>query len=328
MTESTASLKRVVRLLGVVTAIGMFIVLVMGSTVTNTGSEHGCGKSWPLCHGRLIPQFAVSTLIEWSHRAVVGVETVLILALAAGALWLYRDRLEVRILVPVMVLFLFLQAGLGAWAVMAPQLSAVLALHFGVSLIAFASVMLTAVMLYEIDGMGGFDQMRRIALPRRFVWYSWLLIGFTYIVVYSGAYVRHTNADDVCRGWPLCNGVALPAMASKASTNLGHRVLALMLTVAIVGLFMWARQFKAERRDIYLAAHAAVALVVMQAVVGAVVVWTHVDLFSALAHAATVGLLFSALSYLCVHTFPLPATQRAVVPQPSPAHVGATSAGP
>ena len=28
--------------------------LLMGATVTNTGSSEGCGKSWPLCHGEFI----------------------------------------------------------------------------------------------------------------------------------------------------------------------------------------------------------------------------------------------------------------------------------
>src|SRR2546430_15137729 len=68
-------------------AAGMFLVLVMGVTVTTTGSAEGCGRDWPLCHGRFVPDFAVATAIEFSHRAVTGVEGILIVALAvlAGA---------------------------------------------------------------------------------------------------------------------------------------------------------------------------------------------------------------------------------------------------
>src|SRR5437763_6710705 len=114
-------MKRNARVLGVLATVGMFLVLIMGSTVTSTGSEHGCGRSWPLCHGQLIPQMAVSTAIEFSHRAIVGVETMLILAFAAVTLYAYRRR-DVQFLAGLMVAFLFLQAGLGAWAVMYPQL--------------------------------------------------------------------------------------------------------------------------------------------------------------------------------------------------------------
>jgi cytochrome c oxidase assembly protein subunit 15 len=304
----------------------MFAVLVMGATVTNTGSEHGCGKSWPLCHGKLIPQFAVSTLIEWSHRAVVGVETVLILGLAAGALYLYRRRTEMRILVPLMVAFLFLQAALGAWAVMYPQVSAVLALHFGVSLVAFASVFLTCVLLFEFDGAARFDRLREIRVPRRFTRFVWTLTAFTYLVVYSGAYVRHTKADDACTGWPLCNGTLVPGLHDKVGSNFGHRLLALALTAGIVWLFLWARRLRHDRPDLYLASQFALGLVVLQAVVGALVVWTDMDIFTALAHAATVGLLFSALTYMCVHVLPLPASpETSPHSRRTPELVGASS---
>src|SRR5579884_367406 len=110
-------MRRVLTWLSVVASCGMFVVLVMGALVTNTGSAQGCGGSWPLCHGQFIPEMATATLIEFSHRAVTGVESMLVLALAAGTLWLYRRRRETRVLVPLMVLFLFLQAALGGLAV-------------------------------------------------------------------------------------------------------------------------------------------------------------------------------------------------------------------
>src|SRR2546429_6973981 len=81
---------RVLKWLSVVTACGMFVVLVMGALVTNTGSAEGCGGSWPLCKGQFIPEMAFQTLVEFSHRAVTGAETVLVLMLAAGTLLLYR----------------------------------------------------------------------------------------------------------------------------------------------------------------------------------------------------------------------------------------------
>lgn len=291
-------MKTLTRYLAIVSAAGMFVVLVMGATVTNTGSEHGCGKSWPLCHGRLIPQFAVSTFIEFSHRAVVGVESVLVIATAVLALYLYRDRREIRVLAPVMVAFLFLQAGLGAWAVMAPQLAVVLALHFGVSLIAFASVLLTAVFLFEVDG---YDALRDRPIPRGFRWYTWGVTAYCYVVVYLGAYVRHTHADDGCRGWPLCNGQVVPAVHGAAETAFVHRLAALALVLAVSGLLLWSARLRDSRPDLFVGSVAAFVAVLAQGLAGAIVVLTDVDLFSALAHAALAGILFASLAYLTVH---------------------------
>src|SRR5436190_21933877 len=125
----------------------MFLVLVMGATVTNTGSAEGCGRSWPLCNGRFIPEQATATLIEFSHRAVTGVEGILVAGLAVAAWFGWRDRRALRGLIVLMVATLLLQAGMGAWAVMSPQTPVVLATHFGISLLCFASTCLVAAVI-------------------------------------------------------------------------------------------------------------------------------------------------------------------------------------
>src|SRR5947209_16357192 len=100
----------------------MFGVLVMGAAVTNTGSAEGCGRSWPLCNGQFVPEFTVATAIEYSHRAVTGVEGLLVIALTAAMYTLRRPRQdrEVWVLGGLMLGTLVLQAGLGAAAVLTP----------------------------------------------------------------------------------------------------------------------------------------------------------------------------------------------------------------
>jgi cytochrome c oxidase assembly protein subunit 15 len=301
------AMKRAIKALAVVTTAGMLLVLVAGATVTNTGSEHGCGKSWPLCQGKFIPQFAFTTAIEYVHRIDAGLETILILTLSAGAWYLYGHRREIRILAPLMVSFLFLQAGLGAWAVMEPQASAVLALHFGVSLVAFASVLLTTLFLFNVDGS---DSLRDIRPPVRFRRYVWALSAFTYVVVYSGAYVRHSDADEACSGWPLCNNRVIPVLHDKVASNFGHRLLAATLTLAIALLVLWAFRLRRSRPDLFSAAVAVLVLLGLQIIAGAAVAWTRVDVFAAVAHAGIIGLMFGALCTLCLRVLPRPAIRE------------------
>src|SRR5919198_4999561 len=99
-----------IRGLAVAATVGIFLVLVMGATVTNTGSAEGCGRSWPLCNGQFVPEFTLATAIEYSHRAVTGVEGLLVLALTAGLLVGWGTRGEARLLAGMMVGFLLLQA--------------------------------------------------------------------------------------------------------------------------------------------------------------------------------------------------------------------------
>src|SRR5215467_14602703 len=74
--------------------VGMLLVLIMGTAVTNTGSAEGCGRSWPLCNGQFVPEFTVATAIEYSHRAVTAVESVLVVGLAAAMVGLWRSQRE------------------------------------------------------------------------------------------------------------------------------------------------------------------------------------------------------------------------------------------
>jgi cytochrome c oxidase assembly protein subunit 15 len=295
-------MKALTRWIAVAASAGMFLVLVMGATVTNTGSQRGCGKSWPLCHGQLIPQMAVSTAIEFSHRAVVGIESMLVIGFAVALLLWYRPYVGLRWLAVIMVFFLFLQAGLGAWAVMAPQSAAALALHFGVSLLAFASVALATIFLFELDG---WERLRRTTVSQNLKWTIYGVTLYSYIVVYLGAYVRHTNADDACTGWPLCNGAIIPTFADKVASNFIHRIAAGLLTIAIIALFVQARRLRQERPDLYLGAVLSLVCVALQALTGAFVEWTNMDLFSALSHASFVALMFGALTYLCMQVTPV-----------------------
>jgi cytochrome c oxidase assembly protein subunit 15 len=104
------------RWLAGLTCAGMWLVLVMGAAVTNTGSAEGCGRSWPLCNGQFVPEFTVSTAIEYSHRAVTGVEGLLVVALTAAMLGLWRHDPQAVVLALLMLGTLLLQAGLGAGA--------------------------------------------------------------------------------------------------------------------------------------------------------------------------------------------------------------------
>jgi cytochrome c oxidase assembly protein subunit 15 len=306
-------LRRAARWLAAVAAFGMFIVLVMGSTVTSTGSGAGCGQSWPLCNGRFIPEFALATAIEFSHRAVTGVEGFLILGAAVGAVAFWRRRVEIRVLVPLMLLFLVLQAALGALSVLYPGWwgsDGILALHFGISLVAFASTLLVATTLFEADR--GSDALRDRVVPPAIRWGVWLLALYTYGVVYLGAYVRHTNAGLACLDWPLCQGSAFPGFVGPVGAVFSHRLSAIFLTLGTLGLFAWCWRLRAVRPDLFWASGVAVVMLLGQSATGAAIVFSRLSLFSSLSHGGVVALYFGALAYLCLGVLP---RQRSLRPR-------------
>ena len=287
-------MERAARILSVAATVGMFIVLIMGATVTSTGSGEGCGKSWPLCHGEFIPEYAFETLVEYSHRLVTGIEGLLILGLAITAFTVRRRYPELRALIPLMIVTLILQSGMGAWAVMAPQTPAIMASHFGISLVAFASVFLVTRVLWERTTIG---EAAARAVPSGYRWLAWGTLLWSIVVAYLGAYMRHSGAELACYTWPLCNGSLIPDLASPGvGIAWSHRLAALIAMGLVLWLALWARRFRDTRADLYRTDLWALAFVIAQALSGGFIVLSRISLASALSHAALMALLFAALA--------------------------------
>jgi heme a synthase len=298
---------KIVRPLATVTAVTMFIVYALGTLVTTTGSGHGCGDSWPLCHGRFVPEFAISTAIEFTHRVATAAVSVLVVAAAFGVLWLWRSRLELRILAPLMVVALFAEAGLGAALVLLPPSPVLLAIHFGTSLVLFGSVLLTALIVNELDG---WDRLRDQAVATGFRVLVFALALYTYVVGYLGAYMRLRGAELGCQGWPACNGQILPGFGGFVGIAFTHRVAAFILLAGTIWLFVWARSLRASRPDLYRGSIWALAAVIAQVFAGGIVALTKVASYSQLIHAGLVALLFGSLIYVCLQTLPRPQAAR------------------
>lgn len=304
-------MRAAVRWLSVATTFGMWLVLLMGALVTSTGSSQGCGRSWPLCNGQFIPELALTSLVEYSHRAVTGVIGLLVLGFAVSVWTLYWRHRELRVLAGVMLGTLVFQSGLGAAAVLWPQTPAVLATHFGISLVCFTSVVLIAMLVRQIESG---VELRDVAIPTRLRWMVWGITGYVLIVVYSGAYVRHVKYSLGCVGWPLCNGQLLPPFESEAAgVAFAHRLAALAAVLMLSGLFLWARRLQGVRPDLYGGSAAALGLVLLQALSGALVNLTYLSLWSTLMHAGIMGLLAGALGYLCLQALPRRAARSEMV---------------
>ena len=287
--------------LAVIAAIGMMLTLLMGATVTNTGSGEGCGRSWPLCGGEFGSR---EMIIETSHRLVTGVEGFLVLFTGIG-LWRTRGhRREARVLVALMWISILVQSGMGAWAVKAPQSSVVMALHFGFSMIAVTATALTVEMLYR----GKYFQSRTLSWspPKLFRWGMWFSIIAMYGIAYLGAYVRHSDAVIACYEWPMCNETQwIPALSGAEGINFAHRAAAVLGTLLVLGLYLWARSFRTQRPDIDKVLTVALGTILLQSLAGALVVLTTLSLVSTLLHAALMTILFVALCIGCRMTLPM-----------------------
>jgi len=104
--------------------------------------------------------------------------------------------------------------------------------------------------------------------------FAWALLAYFVAVILWGTLVRATGAGAGCGNhWPLCNGTVLQHSASvNTLIEFTHRITSGLSLVAVLGLLLWT--FRSTRRGDMArgAAVAAVALTVMEAILGALLV--------------------------------------------------------
>ena len=79
------------RRLAVITAVMVYLLMVMGGIVRVTGSGLGC-PDWPTCYGHLIPPLELHSIIEYTHRTIAALTGGFIIATVAAAWLRFRAR--------------------------------------------------------------------------------------------------------------------------------------------------------------------------------------------------------------------------------------------
>ncbi|WP_371264832.1 heme A synthase [Paenibacillus sp. BC26] len=286
------------RALAIVTCIGMFLVLIAGALVTNTDSGRGCGTDWPLCNGKFIPAYTLESLIEYSHRLISGGIGLLVLATFIATLKWYRDYKEPIIYASGSGFFTLLQALLGAAAVVWPTTPAVLALHFGFSIMAF---MFTLLLLLWTGRMkrGELADKPAARVPQSVFYLSLAILIYSYFVIYLGAFIRHTDSAGGCIGWPLCNGDLIPDMEGATRYVFIHRVAAAVLFILITWLMMHVKRVASGNQALRNSIFLVFVLVISQVLSGALLTKTIGNedwfVFTSILHNIIISILFGIL---------------------------------
>nr|WP_255648128.1 heme A synthase [Pseudalkalibacillus hwajinpoensis] len=279
---------------GILTSFGMLLVLLMGAVVTKTGSGDGCGNSWPLCYGKVLPEAPeIETIIEVSHRIVSAALGLLVIILA---IWTWRKighLRETKFLAIASVFLIVFQGLLGAAAVVWGQSDIILASHFGFSLASFASVVLLTILVFEASG-----KQKTPYVPKRIRIHLYAITIYSYVVVYTGALVRHTGASMACDHVPFCTDGQLLAFSGPQGIQMLHRTAAVfifvwLLYILIIGL----REFK-SKGTMRTGLIVAFTFICLQALSGMLVVVSNLNLFLALFHGLFISGLFTVLLYL------------------------------
>lgn len=234
-----------IRYLAITATVLVYALVVLGGVVRITGSGMGCGDDWPLCNGRLFPPLdELATVIEYGHRQLAALTSVLIAAIALmtfmhrstpgvtgrGGLSRPAALAVVLVIVQIMLGAVTVWLGLPAWSVVL-HLSAALAL------------LTTLVVLTLRAGATPSPTPEGTPPPRGLAHGTVALAGLTALTLLLGALTANLDAGGACLGFPLCSGQIWPSggIAGLARVHWIHRLLAYGLFILTLGLAVRAR---------------------------------------------------------------------------------------
>ncbi len=94
-------------------------VILWGAYVRASFSGDGCGAHWPFCAGQVIPHnMAAPMAIEFTHRAMTSVDSLAVISFCAWAFAAFPRRHAVRLFSILSLVFLLVEALLGAGLVL------------------------------------------------------------------------------------------------------------------------------------------------------------------------------------------------------------------
>jgi heme A synthase len=225
-------------------AVCTYLLIILGGIVRVTGSGMGCGDHWPLCNGHLFPPLGdIGTVIEWSHRLMAALVSILVASLAVVALWLCRRVRRASLLA---LGLLIVQVVLGAITVKLALPAWTVILHLGTAMLLLATLLIVAA-----GSTPNLDPGSRLLVPLSFV------------TVLFGALTANLGAAAACSGFPLCNGQIWSTAGPLAWIQWIHRLLAYSLTIVVI---VWAVRSRSR------AAFIVLGLVALQVSIGAATV--------------------------------------------------------
>ena len=135
----------------------------------------------------------------------------------------------------------------------------------------------------------------------RFTRLAWTAATFTYLLILLGAIVRITGSGlGGGEHWPLCNGKLLPPLDVPTMIEYGHRLAAAAVSVCVVWLsaYAWVLNRAPGSGEQDLPGHSpylALALLILQVLLGAVTVKLRLPPWTVILHLGTAMLLLATL---------------------------------
>jgi heme A synthase len=265
------------RRLVLATAIATFVLIIVGGVVRVSDSGLGCGPAgsgfhgWPFCNGDVVPGMDLNSVVEYTHRAVAGIVSLMIVAIVVLAWRRHREYLLPAVGLLVLILA---QAALGGATVEDNLEEAYVAAHLGLAMLLLGGLLYLYRNVSAAPLADGGVGMRVLGVAASVA---------VLCTIVAGGYMAGTQnygradyqlgdgAHHACgKQFPTCNGEFMPfGKARLVDIHLTHRAFMYLAVILVTSLVVVA-----IRRGVLTRwAWGLVALLSLQVLVGALNVW-------------------------------------------------------
>jgi len=292
---------KAIRLVAVVTAVLVYVLIVLGAVVRTTNSGLSC-PDWPTCYGHWLPLpsdiAALPTvgyaywqvMLEWVHRLIAGFFVgPLVLLLAILTYLRRRERPRIALTGGLLVVLLLIQGALGGLTVLDQNSPWSVAIHLGNALLVMTATLRIASLASPSSGPSA-RALFSLALL------AWCL---ALLAMMSAAMTAKSGASLACATWPLCNGEIVPDLGDEfIRIHFLHRVLAAATAITLLVLYARSRGRADLAPSLLRLVAIAAGLVVVQVGLGALVILLEVPIWKAVLHQAVGVLTFTVVTLI------------------------------
>jgi heme A synthase len=265
------------RRLVLATAVATFVLIIVGGVVRVSDSGLGCGPAgsgfhgWPFCNGDVVPGVDLHSIVEYTHRAVAGIVTVLILSILVLA---WRRHREYLVPAAALLGLVIAQAVLGGATVEDNLEEAYVAAHLCLAMLLLGGLLYLYRSVSGATVADGGPGLRVLGIAASVA---------VLCTIVAGGYMAGTQnygradyqlgdgAHHACgKEFPACNGDFMPfGKARLVDIHLTHRAFMYLAALLVTSLVVMA----IRRGVLTRYAWGLAALLVVQILVGALNVW-------------------------------------------------------
>jgi heme A synthase len=265
------------RRLVLATAIATFVLIIVGGVVRVSDSGLGCGPAgsgfhgWPFCNGDVVPGLNLHSVVEYTHRAVAGIVSVMILSIVVLA---WRRQREYLVPAAALLGLVIAQAALGGATVEDNLEEAYVAAHLCLAMLLLGGLLYLYRSVSGASLTNGGPRLRALSIAASVA---------VLCTIVAGGYMAGTQnygrtdyqlgdgAHHACgKEFPTCNGDFMPfGKARLVDIHLTHRAFMYLASLLVIALVVTA----VRRGVLTRYAWALGGLLLLQVLVGALNVW-------------------------------------------------------